>query len=132
MFRNSDKLLHLVLKELCKFAEKNTYKHYPNDSIFKSLKWLSENTKDMKLEYTELYSIYTWYKIERPKRSINKQDLGVSMMYYEQDTKMLARAVALRKFSKKLFKGGDYEPAIGTNQATQKSVRQSESVRKRT
>ena len=86
----------------------------------------------MKLEYTELYAIYTWYKIDRPKRNINKQDLGVSMMYYEQDTKMLARAVALRKFSKKLFKGGDYEPVIGTNQATQKSIRQSESVRKRT
>ena len=132
MFRNSDKLLHLVLKELCKFAEKNTYRHYPNDNILKSLKWLSENTKDMKLEYTELYSIYTWYKIDRPKRNASKQDLGVSMMYYEQDTKMLARAVALRKFSKKLFKGGDYEPAIRTNQATQRSVRQGDSVRKGT
>ena len=37
MFRNSDKLLHLVLKELCKFAEKNVYKHYPD--VLKSLKW---------------------------------------------------------------------------------------------
>ena len=122
MFRNSDKLLHLVLKELCKFAEKNVYKHYPD--VLKSLKWLSENTKDMKFEYTELYSLYTWYKIDRPKRKKDKNDLGVSMMYYEQDTKMLARAVALRKFSKKLYKGGDYEPAIGSNQATQKSIRQ--------
>lgn len=122
MFRNSDKLLHLVLKELCKFAEKNVYKHYPD--VLKSLKWLSENTKDMKFEYTELYSLYTWYKIDRPKRKKDKNDLGVSMMYYEQDTKMLARAVALRKFSKKLYKGGDYEPAIRSNQATQKSIRQ--------
>jgi hypothetical protein len=122
MFRNSDKLLHLVLKELCKFAEKDVYKHYPD--VLKSLKWLSENTKDMKFEYTELYSLYTWYKVDRPKRKKNKNDLGVSMMYYEQDTKMLARAVALRKFSKKLYKGGDYEPAIGSNQATQKSIRQ--------
>tara|TARA_X000000950_G_scaffold272895_1_gene356064 strand:- start:6922 stop:7293 length:372 start_codon:yes stop_codon:yes gene_type:complete len=121
MFKNSDKLLHLVLKELCKFAETNVYKHYPD--VLKSLKWLSENTKDMKFEYTELYSLYTWYKNDRPKRK-NKNDIGVSMMYYEQDTKMLARAVALRKFSKKLYKGGDYDPAIGSNQATQKSIRQ--------
>ena len=121
MFKNSDKLLHLVLKELCKFAETNVYKHYPD--VLKSLKWLSENTKDMKFEYTELYSLYTWYKNDRPKRK-NKNDIGVSMMYYEQDTKMLARAVALRKFSKKLYKGGDYYPAIGSNQETQKSIRQ--------
>ena len=74
MFRNSDKLLHLVLKELCKFAEKNVYKHYPD--VLKSLKWLSENTKDMKFEYTELYSLYTWYKIDRPKRKKDKNDIN--------------------------------------------------------
>lgn len=124
MFRNSDKLLHLVLKEICKFAETKTFKQYPDD-IVKSLEYLSKNTKQMKWEYKELYAIYVWYKFDRPKRK-KTNDLGVTMMYYEQDTKMLARAVALRKFSKKLFKGGDYEPYIGPNQATQKSIRENQ------
>ena len=51
-------------------------------------------------------------------------------IHYEQDTKMLARAVALRKFSAKLFKGGDYEPNIGTFQATRKSITQGRNVGK--
>ena len=55
------------------------------------------------------------------------------MMYYEQDTKMLARAVALRKFSQQNFlKEEIMNQTIGTFQATQKSVRQGDSVRKGT
>ena len=122
MFRNKDKLLHTVMEEICLFAEKKTFKQYPNDLV-KSLKYLAENTKELKYEYKELYAIYVWYTQDRPKRELPK-DIGVSMMYYEQDTKMLARAVALRKFSKKLFKGGDYDPPIRSNTATQKSIRE--------
>ncbi len=123
MFRNKDKLLHTVMEEICSFAEKKTFKQYPNDLV-KSLKYLAENTKELKYEYKELYAIYVWYTQDRPKRELPKEDIGVSMMYYEQDTKMLARAVALRKFSNKLFKGGDYDPPIRSNTATQKSIRE--------
>lgn len=122
MFRNKDKLLHMVMEEICLFAEKKTFKQYPNDLV-KSLQYLAENTKELKYEHKELYAIYVWYTQDRPKRELPK-DIGVSMMYYEQDTKMLARAVALRKFSKKLFKGGDYDPPIRSNTATQKSIRE--------
>ena len=82
--------------------------------------YLKDNTKDLKYEYQELYAVYKWYKIDRPKRTI-KKDIGMSIMYYEQDSKMLSRAVVIRKFSNKLFKGGDYDP-IEFNHATQKSV----------
>ena len=130
MFRNKDKLLHTVMEEICSFAEKKTFKQYPNDMV-KSLKYLAENTKELKYEYKELYAIYVWYKQDRPKRELPKEDIGVSMMYYEQDTKMLSRAVALRKFFRGLFKGGDYEPSIKTYQATQKSITKGRNVGKR-
>lgn len=122
MFKNKDKLLHTVMEQICLFAEKQTFKQYPEDLV-KSLKHLSENNRELKYEYKELYAIYVWYKIDRPKRQ-NPKEIGTSMMYYEQDTKMLARAVALRKFSNKLFKGGDYDPPIRSNTATQKSIRE--------
>lgn len=122
MFKNKDKLLHTVMEQICLFAEKKTFKQYPEDLV-KSLKHLSENNRELKYEYKELYAIYVWYKIDRPKRQ-NPKEIGTSMMYYEQDTKMLARAVALRKFSNKLFKGGDYDPPIRSNTATQKSIRE--------
>lgn len=128
MFKNQDKLLHMVMKELCRFAEKQTFKQYP-DSVFKSLQYLANNTKEMKLEYQELNTIYKWYKLDRPKRK-QPMDIADSMMYYEQDTKMLARAVSLRKFSKRLFKGGDYVPEIQPNQASQKSIREGRNIRK--
>jgi len=117
----SDILLHNVMESLCEFAETKIFKQYPDD-VVKSLEYLKDNTKDLKYEYQELYAVYKWYKIDRPLRTI-KKDIGLSIMYYEQDSKMLSRAVVIRKFSNKLFKGGDYEP-IEFNHATQKSVKE--------
>ena len=125
-----DHLLHRVFKSLNTFVDNDMFKQHENDNL-KSLEYLSKRTGELQLEYQELMSCWKWYNFDRPNRQ-SKVDLAHSMMYYEQDTKMLARAVALRKFSAKLFKGGDYEPAIRTNQATQKSVRQGDSVRKGT
>ena len=120
MFNKSgDLLLHHVMEALCEFAETKIYKQYPND-VIASLEYLKDNTQDLKYEYQELYTVYKWYKIDRPKRTV-KKDIGLSMMYYEQDSKMLSRAVAIRKFSNKLFKGGDYD-TIEFNHATQKSI----------
>ena len=56
MFRNKDKLLHMVMEEICLFAEKKTFKQYPNDLV-KSLQYLAENTKELKYEHKELYAI---------------------------------------------------------------------------
>ena len=109
------------MKGLCEFAETKMYKQYPDD-ILKSLEYLKNTSKDMKYEYQELYAIYKWYKIDRPQRTV-KNDIGTSLMYYDQDSKMLSRAVNIRKFSKKLFKGGDYEP-IEFNHTTQKSIKE--------
>jgi hypothetical protein len=123
-----DHLLHQVFKSLNNFVDKKMFKQYKNDNL-KSLEYLAHKTGQLKLEYKELWVCWKWYNYDRPKR-IAKNDLAHSMMYYEQDTKMLARAVALRKFSEKLFKGGDYEPIIGTFQATRKSITQGENVGK--
>ena len=94
----SDIILHEVMKGLCEFAETKMYKQYPDD-ILKSLEYLKNTSKDMKYEYQELYAIYKWYKIDRPQRTV-KNDIGTSLMYYDQDSKMLSRAVNIRKFSK--------------------------------
>ena len=125
---NKDHLLHEVFKSLNTFVEKSMFKQYENDTL-KSLEYLATKTGEVKLEYKELMACWKWYNIDHPKRKA-KNDLGHSMMYYEQDTKMLARAVALRKFSEKLFKGGDYEPRIRTFQATRKSITKGRNVRK--
>ena len=124
-----DYILHTVCKELNKFVNNKMFKQYPDDTL-KSLQYLATSKdKDLQFEYEELYAVYSWYNFDRPSRR-NSTDLGVSVMYYEQDTKMLARAIALRKFSQKLFKGGDYEPAIGTFQATRKSITKGRNVGK--
>jgi|TARA_B100000073_G_scaffold135745_1_gene111368 hypothetical protein len=126
--KNKDHLLHQVFKGLNTFVERTMFKQYENDTL-KSLEYLATKTGELKLEYKELMACWKWYNIDRPKREA-KNDLGHSMMYYEQDTKMLARAISLRKFSEKLFKGGDYEPRIGTFQATRKSITKGRNVGK--
>ena len=126
--RNKDHLLHQVFKSLNTFVDNDMFKQHKNDTV-KSLEYLSKRTGELQLEYQELMSCWKWYNLDRPNRQ-SKVDLAHSMMYYEQDTKMLARAVALRKFSAKLFKGGDYEPNIGTFQATRKSITQGRNVGK--
>lgn len=127
--RKKDHLLHQVFKGLNTFVENDMFKQHKNDTL-KSLEYLSEKPGELQLEYQELMACWKWYNFDRPKRQA-KTDLGHSMMYYEQDTKMLSRAVALRKFSEQLFKGGDYEPRIGTFQATRKSITKGGNVGKR-
>jgi len=127
--KNEDKLLHLVFKELNKFVINDVWKQYPDD-IQASLDHLVDNTNQLQFEYKELGALYVWYNKERPERA-KSDDIGTSMFYYEQDTKMLSRAVALRKFFRGLFKGGDYEPSIKTYQATQKSITKGRNVGKR-